>query len=269
MPDGTTIPVQLASRLAPAPGNERFLQTAITNIAALKKTQRVLEAINREQETFNASISHDLRAPLITILNYTGIIAEEHGERLDEEGRVMLERIGRAAGRMERTLKQLLDYGVMAREEVMLSPLALDQFIRNVLTEHRDVIAEAGAEIELECPPLKVRASPAMLGPVLSNLLTNALKFVERGRKPKVRVTAASDGDQVVIRVADQGIGIDPKYHQQVFEVFQRLHGYSQYPGTGIGLAIARRAVERMNGKIWLESELGKGSCFSFSLRKA
>jgi signal transduction histidine kinase len=84
-----------------------------------------------------------------------------------------------------------------------------------------------------------------------------------------VRITAEADGDNVVIRVRDHGIGVDPKYHRQIFEVFHRLHGYSRYPGTGIGLAIARRGVEQMNGKIWVESEPGKGSCFCFSLPKA
>jgi PAS domain S-box-containing protein len=267
--DGSSIAVQLLTRVAPSRTGERHLYTAISDITALKKTQKVLEAINREQETFNASISHDLRAPLITILNYAGIITEEHGAKLDDDARMMVERIGRAAGRMERTLRQLLDYGTMAREDVSLAPLTLEQFIRNVITEYRDTIAECRAEVTVECPPLKVIASPAMLGPVLTNLLTNALKFVEPGRQPAVRITAEADGDNVVIRVRDHGIGVDPKYHRQIFEVFHRLHGYSRYPGTGIGLAIARRGVEQMNGKIWVESEPGKGSCFCFSLPKA
>lgn len=266
---GRTMVAQLNSRLTTTVDGERFLHTAITDVTALKKSARLIDTINREQETFNASISHDLRAPLITILNYAGIIATEHAGQMDEEARSMLDRISRAAGRMERTLKQLLDYGAMAREDITLERVALDQFIRNVLTEHRDAIAEANAEIANECPASEVIASRPMLGALLGNLVSNALKFVPPGDKPRLKISGKLDGDHVVVSFADGGIGIDPKHHHQIFEVFQRLHGYSRYPGTGIGLAIARRAVERMNGKIWVESAPGKGSCFCFSLHKA
>lgn len=268
MADGTTIAVQLSSHLAPGRAGDPQIHTAITDISGLKKTQRVLEEINREQETFNASISHDLRAPLITISNYAKIISEEHATQLDEEGRMMISRIERAAGRMERTLKQLLEYGTLAREEVTLEEFPLDQAVRNVLLEHQEAIKECGAEVANECPALQVRASRMVLSLVLANLLTNALKFVEKGAVPKVRISAGIVDDQVVLKVIDQGIGIDGKFHHQIFRVFERLHGYSRYPGTGIGLAIARRGIERMKGRIWVESETGKGSCFCIGLRR-
>lgn len=266
LPDGTTIAALMVSRLPAGRGPDRYIYTAITDISGLKKTQRLLEDINREQDTFNAAISHDLRAPLITISNYARIISTEHSEHVDDETRMMVGRIERAAARMERSLKQLQEYGTLAREEVIIEAVPLDQAVRNVLQEHQEAIKVAAAEITNECPAMRVRASRTILGLVLTNLLTNALKFVEQGTPPRVRITAGQDGEGIVLKIADQGIGIDEKYHRQIFQVFERLHGYSKYPGTGIGLAIARRGMERMNGRIWVESEPGKGSCFCVGL---
>lgn len=260
--------VQLSSRRAPVAG-EPEVHIAITDVSQLKHAQRVLEETNREQDAFNHSISHDLRAPLVTIDNYAGIVLEEHAANLDEEGRGMVVRIQAAAQRMEATLQHLLDYSQLAREAVVLTVVNAEELLRELTIEHRGPIEAAKAEIQIERPLATVTASREMLRRVFEQLLSNALKYATPGEPPRVRIFTEAAAERVILKVADQGIGIDPKHHERIFRVFERLHGYSLYPGTGVGLAIARRATERMNGRIWVESELGRGSCFCVNLPKA
>jgi PAS domain S-box-containing protein len=264
---GANIAVQLSSRLAPPlPGVEQHLHIAVADVSQLKRTQRMLEEVNREQEAFNYSISHDLRAPLVTISNYARIVLSDHHEALDEEGSGMLHRIENAAMRMEETLKHLLEYSMLAREEVVLQALELNEVLRDVMIEHRGLIQRTQAEVIVAPDLPAVRGSRVILVQVLANLLTNALKYTQPGVPPRVEIGAAASARGVVIYVRDHGIGIEEKYHARIFEIFERLHGYTKYPGSGVGLAIARRAVERMNGRIWLESQPGQGSTFYIEL---
>jgi PAS domain S-box-containing protein len=268
--ENETVAVQLSSRVAPATAaTELQIHIAITDISKLKRAQTFLEEINREQEAFNYSISHDLRAPLVTINNYASIVLSEHGERMDDDGKAMVERIRCAALRMEETLKHLLEYSTMAREEIVLESVSIEQIVADLLIEHRTLIQEKAAQIEVARPLPAVRGTKTMLTQVFANLLTNALKYTAPGAAPQIRISAEVTDQKVVISVTDRGIGIDAKYHERVFKIFERLHGYSRYPGSGVGLAIARRAMERMNGRIWVQSELGKGSCFYLELPKA
>jgi PAS domain S-box-containing protein len=268
--DGSTRMVQFASRRAPESldGLPQIL-VGVTDISQLKQAQRVLEEVNREQEAFNYSISHDLRAPLVTINTYAAIVLGEHAQQLDEEGRGMVQRIRAAAQRMEATLKHLLEYSTLAREEIVLEAVDTEEAVKELLIEHRGVIQERKAEIFVARPLPPVRGCRAIFNQVLANLLTNALKYTRPEEPPRVRIFAEQRDALVLLRVADDGIGIDPKYHERIFQIFERLHGYSRYPGSGVGLAIARRAVERMNGRIWVESEPGHGSCFCLELPRA
>lgn len=269
-PGGTPAMVQLCSRPAPRRGEDAtHIHVAVTDISRLKHAQRVLEEVNREQEAFNYSISHDLRAPLVTITNYAAIVLAEHGASMDAEAKAMIERMRAAAQRMEETLKHLLEYSTLAREEIALQPVALGRVVDEVLAEHRAFLEEKRAEVLVERPLPNVIGTPVVLKQVLSNLVTNAVKYTRPGETPHVRIAAEVGPHDVLVRVTDDGIGIEPKYHERIFKVFERLHGYSHYPGSGVGLAIARRAVERMNGRIWVESELGKGSRFCLQLAKA
>jgi signal transduction histidine kinase len=268
--EGESATVQISSR--PAPAHSDFgpvVHLAITDISKLKESQRVLEEINREQEAFNYSISHDLRAPLVTIKNYANIVIAEHADRLDEEGRMMVQRMQGAALRMEETLKHLLQYSTLGREPIALEPVDLEGAVDELLIEHRALIQQTRATIEVARPLPKVRGARTLLMQVLTNLLTNALKYTEAGVAPQVWFLAADKDNTVVLSVVDRGIGIEPRHHEKIFNLFERLHGYSQYPGSGVGLAIARRAVERMQGRIWCESEPGKGSTFCVELPKA
>lgn len=267
---GQAVPVQITSRLASA-GRDAAprVHLAITDLSKQKRAQRLVEDVNREQETFNHSISHDLRAPLVTINNYAAIVLSDFSEAMDPQARKMIERIRVAAQRMEDTLKRLLDYGSLAREEVVPEPVNTDNLITDLLIEQREQIELQNADVLVDRPLPTVLGARDMLGHVFGNLLSNALKYTQPGESPKVRIFGETTDTHALIKVVDQGIGIDPKYHERIFKVFERLHGYSRYPGSGVGLAIARRAVERMHGRIWCESEPGKGSCFCVELPRA
>lgn len=259
--------VQVSSRRALGPTNsEPLIHVAMADVSALKQSQRTLADVNREQETFNYSISHDLRAPVVTISNYARIVLNEHAESLNEEGRGMVERIEHAAARMEATLRQLLDYSRLSRAEAVFETISLNDAVCELLIEHRDAIQAKRAEISVGPELPSVRGSRLHLGQVLGNLLRNALLYTRPGEAPRIAISAEMAGRLVIVRVADGGIGIDPRHHDRIFRIFERLHGAARYPGSGIGLAIARRAAERMNGRIWVESELEKGSTFFLEL---
>jgi signal transduction histidine kinase len=142
----------------------------------------------------------------------------------------------------------------------------IEGIVADLLVEHRGIIQARKAEITVDRPLPDVRGSAFFLNQTLANLLTNALKYTEPDKPPRVRISAESRGPKVLVNVADEGIGIEPAYHERIFQIFERLHGYSRYPGSGVGLAIVRRAVDRMNGRIWVESQPGQGSRFCLEL---
>ena len=267
---GQIVTVQLLSRVTICAQNgERQINVAISDVSRLKQVQRSLEESNREQEVLNHSISHDLRGPLVTISNYARIVLTEHGTSLDDESRGMIQRIESAAQRMQHTLKQMLEYNSVMCEEVVLHPVSLDELVRGVLAEHRAVVQERNAEISCAPGLPLVRASASLLSQVISKVLANALLYTKEGTPPRVRITCENNEKHVVLRIADEGIGIELRHHERIFAIFERLHGHSQYPGSGVGLAIARRAAERMNARIWVQSDVGRGSCFCVELPKA
>jgi two-component system, chemotaxis family, sensor kinase Cph1 len=267
--DGSTIPVQLSSRATYSAERECRIRTAMTDISQLKQAQQQLQEINREQEAFNYSISHDLRAPLVTISNFARIVMSEHLDKLDEEGQGMLQRVESAALRLEEMLQQLLEYSRLGRAEMVMQTVPLDETVDAMLLENRCMIQYRKAEVTVDHPLPVVIGSRIILSQVLTNLFTNALKYVAPGEPPRVHISAEVRPTTVVVKVADHGIGIDPQHSERIFRIFERLHNRSTYPGSGVGLAIVRRAVERMRGRAWVESEPGKGSCFSVELPKA
>jgi signal transduction histidine kinase len=265
---GATIDVQLLSRNVGVPGRtDPLIRTAISNVSALKRTQRALEEITREQEGLNQSLSHDLRAPLVTIANYTKLLDSDFGAQMPEEARTMLGRVGLAASRMEHLLLMLTEYNNVQRREPVVTTVEAREIVDAVLAQAANEIAAARAEVEVGPLPL-VLADRELLAQALGHLLSNALKYVAPGQRPQVRIAGAEVDSRAVLTVADEGIGVPAKYHDRIFRMFERLHGYSKYPGAGIGLGIVRRAVQRMGGRVWIESEPGKGSRFNLELTK-
>jgi len=165
---------------------------------------------------------------------------------------------------MQALIRDLLSYSRVGRAELEHEPVAMGPLVQRVLEGMQTSINETDATIEVGDLPT-VRGDASQLVQLVQNLVVNALKFTG-GEPPVVRITAARDGDEWAFAVADEGIGIDPEFDERIFQVFQRLHGPNEYPGTGVGLAICRAIAERHGGRIWVESTPGEGSVFRFTL---
>jgi signal transduction histidine kinase len=219
---------------------------------------------NRELEEFAYIASHDLQAPLRRITGFAQLLSKRYKGKLDGEADDFISRITNSTDRMQDLIEDLLAYSRAGSRELAPARTDLNEVLRGVLADLDAQIKEAGGEVAVERLPV-VTADPGQLSRLLQNLIANAIKF--RGeRPPSVRVSARREGDEWVFAVADNGIGIEKKYTGEVFKMFRRLHAATAYPGTGIGLAIARKVVERHGGRIWVESEPGRGSTFYFTL---
>lgn len=230
----------------------------------LAGANRDLERRNEELNEFTFMASHDLKEPLRKLVAYCGLLRDDLGVELPEEAHRDLFFIVDAAARMERLIEDLLSLSRIGRKELELqrvSPAACAELALEALAV---AIQESGAEISRE-RLADVWGDPTTLTQIYQNLIGNALKFVDGGQ-PMVQLTGEALEDTVILGVRDRGIGIDPKYAEQVFLPFKRLHGRSEFAGTGMGLAICRKAVERQRGRIWVESDQGKGAHFRFSL---
>ena len=229
--------------------------------AALKETIHSLES-------FTYSIAHDLRAPLRAMNGLAQIVLEDYSLLLDDPGRNYLSRITASAGRMDRMIHDLLLFGQITQMDVTLVPLNLEDEIRKSLLFLEEEIKSKKAQIELLPPFFKVQGNSVVLQQVFVNLITNSLKFVPTGQRPQVKISAENGDDNVRVWFKDNGIGIDPKYHQRIFKVFERQHQDSKYSGTGIGLALVQKGIERLGGRIGVQSEPGQGAQFWIELKK-
>lgn len=228
-----------------------------------------LREVNAELETFAFSVSHDLRAPLRAMEGFGEALLEDYGDRLDGEGRDYAESIADAARRMDLLIQDLLAYSRVRRSEMPLGVTRLELAVEEAQMQIGAAAEAARAEIRLEPPLPAVRGHHATLVQAVANLLGNAIKFVAPGTRPKIRVRAETREDRVRLWVEDNGIGIAAEHHGRVFTVFERLHSPDHYPGTGIGLAIVRRGIERMGGEVGVESAEGQGSRFWIDLPQA
>lgn len=213
-------------------------------------------------------VAHDLRAPARAMGSFAVLLMEEYGEKLDERGVDYLKRISGGAQRMDRLVSDLLAYGRTAHMPLPTEPVKLEDRVEAALRFGATRIQATGATVEVERPLPTVMANSGALGDIIWQLLSNALKYVPAGKKPVVRIYARTSGN-VRLCIEDNGIGIRPEHQQRIFRVFERLHAAHEYSGTGIGLAIAAKAIERMGGSIGLESSEGNGSCFWIELPPA
>ena len=222
-----------------------------------------LMATNKELETFSYSVSHDLKAPLRGIDGYSQLLLAEHAGQLDEEGRLFLARIRNGVGQMRTLIDALLDYSRMERCPLQAGvAVDLRARVEALLAERRDELTACSAEVSVDIQVESVCADPDGLAMVLRNLLDNALKFSAGQRPPRIDIRAWSEGERVMLSLRDNGIGFDMRFHDRLFEIFQRLQRAEDYPGTGVGLAIVRKAMQRMGGRVWAESSPGAGATF-------
>ena len=224
-----------------------------------------LSRSNQELEQFAYVASHDLQEPLRKISNYSELLAKKTGDKLEGTGSHYLSAIVSSAGRMQELIHDLLAYSRVTRSETGRSSVDVRQVLDLVLTDLDSRLSECHGRVVAEGPLPVVEASPTELRQVLQNLIGNAIKF-NRSPEPEVRISAVSSQGYCVISVADNGIGIEKDYHEKIFKVFHRLHTRDKFPGTGIGLAICKKIIERHGGKIWIDSEAGRGSTFLFTL---
>ncbi len=218
-------------------------------------------------ESFCYSIAHDLRAPLRTIQGLTTIILEDYATAFDDEGKDYANRVAGAAERMDFMILDLLAYGRLSQEELTCSAVDTEAQIDSVLQYLDGEISERNGEVEVIRPFSEVWAHQSALSQALTNILSNALKFVNPGEAPRIRIYQEETGEGTIrICVRDNGIGIPNQYFGKIFGVFQRLHGVGDFPGNGIGLALARKGVERMGGTVGVDSTPGEGSCFWIEL---
>jgi|GEM_PF-1040231 len=228
-----------------------------------------LHALNQSLESFVYSVSHDLKTPLRGIEGYSRLLEEDYADRLDDEGRLFIGNIRGGVARMGELIDDLLAYSRMERKSLASVAIDPETLVRQWLAERATTLAELTISTQVELPGVAVLADPDGLAMVLRNLLENAFKFSTKMESPRIEIGGRVEQDDLIVWVRDNGIGFDMKYHDRIFEIFQRLHRLEDYPGTGIGLALVKKAMQRMGGRVWAESAPGQGATFFLCLPRS
>jgi len=228
----------------------------------LEERLHALTSINGELEAFNYSIAHDLRTPLRSMSGFAKALLEDESANLTTLGLEYATRIARSANYMDNLLLDMLAYSRLAAAEMAPESFSLDEAVQELLTLVEKEIQDRKATIEL-CSPLgTVFAHLPTFKQIITNLISNSLKFMSADRPPRVKIYTTRSADFIRLCIEDNGIGIAAEHHEKIFGMFQRLHDSQTYPGTGIGLALVRKGAERMGGRAGVKSEPGSGSCF-------
>jgi PAS domain S-box-containing protein len=273
-PDGSVVPIEgWANPILDEQGNLTYVIGALRDITerrlaekALRERTAELEAANKELDSFSYSVSHDLRRPLRAIDGFARILLEEHAPSLSDEASRYLGLVRDSAQRMGQLMDDLLAFSRLARQPLKAQVLAPGELVRQVLEELRSELEGRAVEISIGDLPM-CRGDASLLRQVFVNLLSNALKFTRHREVALIDVGWHDDGDGTpVFFVKDNGAGFDIAYADKLFGVFKRLHRQEDFEGTGVGLAIVQRIVERHGGRIWAKAELDRGAVFSFTL---
>ncbi len=233
-----------------------------------ERTAQLAEAV-REMSSFTYTIAHDLRAPLRSMTGFCQAIIDDYGRAMDPTCLDYARRVAGSAQRMDALIRDLLTYGRLIHLEIDPVPVELDPLVRAIVDEMATELTQREAVVKLARPLGSVQGNAGMLAQVILNLISNAVKFVPPGTHPRVMVRSERRGRLLRLWVEDNGIGIAPEFHARIFGIFERLNREEEYPGTGIGLAIVRKALERMGGNSGVESVSGKGSKFWIELPAA
>ncbi len=269
--DGSEFPIELT--ISPLRLADKLVFTAfIRDITdrkaaeeALKRSATALEVANAELESFSYSVSHDLRAPLRAIDGYAQALLEDHAARLDAEGQRLLGVVRENAQRMGQLIDGLLRFARFGRQSMTMAPIDMMDLARRVVAELQQGGGSALPLVTIDTLP-PAMGDKTLVRQVLANLVANAVKF-SRGRpRPDVRIGARPQGGEVIYFVQDNGIGFDMRYADKLFQVFGRLHRAEEFEGTGVGLALVQRIVQRHGGRVWAESVPDRGATFHFTL---
>ena len=264
-------PIKLATAL---PVLERALAVRQLRIEKKRLEENVrerteeLKIANRELEALSFSVSHDLRAPLRAVSSFTQALLSEHVASLNEEGRRLLQNVNAGAAHMDRLITDLLRLSQLNRQELHRQPVRFSEVVGRII---EDMAGErADREIEFVVADFPTwQVDPGLLQQVFVNLISNAIKFTRDRAKARIEIGYRMNGTTLVCFVKDNGVGFNMKYMNKLFGVFQRLHSADQFEGTGVGLSIVRRIVERHGGKVWVDGAQDQGATFYFSLPDA
>ncbi len=250
-------------------GSQAFLR----NVTERKKTEEKIKEYTEELKTSNSELerfayvaSHDLQEPLRMVSSFLTLLEKRIAEQLDETGRQYIHFAVDGALRMKTLIQDLLLYSRVGSNKEGFTPVGLNEVMQYTVRVLDENIKETGTEITVNPLPVIV-ANKTLISQLFVNLIGNAIKY-HGDKKPEIRIGCNEEAGQWVFYVKDNGIGIDPDYFEKIFIIFQRLHGNGKYSGTGIGLAICKKIVETHKGKIWVESEAGRGSTFYFTIQK-
>ena len=228
-----------------------------------------LDAKTRELETFAYSVAHDLKAPLRGIDGYSRLLLEDHAKQLDPEGRSFLTTIHTSTGEMNQLIDDLLEYSRLERRQLNPDSIELASIVSTVIDQTKRETTEGHVNFVSNVNGGSVFADSNGVHQALRNYIDNAIKFTHKVPEPTIEIGSQETSKDVVLWVRDNGVGFDMKYHDRIFNIFQRLNPVEDYPGTGIGLAIVRKSMERMGGRAWAESEPGHGATFYLSIPKS
>ncbi len=242
--------------------NEKLEQRVKERTISLENSLQSLEGLLYH-------VAHDLRGPLRAMHSFTDLLMEDYASHLDARGQDYGRRIAAASGKMDQLIRDLLDYGRLGHQHICWSSVDLTGLLARLLAGLEPEIKNKRAEIQVDQPLPNVWGDGRILEPVLTNLITNALKFIQPGIIPHIHIWTKVTGKTVCLHIEDNGIGIAPEYQERIFKVFERLHENEDiYPGTGIGLAIVKKGMERLHGRVGVESKPGCGSRFWMELRQ-
>jgi len=288
MSDGT--PYDITVQVITAKGNEKWIRSigqpeiedgnvvriygSFQDVTKMKLFEQSLLDLNKQLEISNSELeqfayvaSHDLQEPLRMVSSFLTLLEKKYGDVFDDKARQYIHYARDGAVRMRQIILDLLDFSRVGKHTDTLKPVNLNNIMKDVIALHRKLIDDKSAIIHVEeLPTIKSYQTPLLQ--VFHNLVGNALKYTRTGESSVIRISSKELDDRWELTVADNGIGIDPQQHERIFVIFQRLHRRDEYTGTGMGLAIVRKILDDLGGQIWVESELGKGSSFIFSLPK-
>lgn len=243
----------------------RALNAELEERVAARTSQ--LEAANKDLESFSYSVSHDLRAPIRAIRGFSSLLVEDHGAALDTEARRKIDVIVSESARMGNLIDDLLAFSRLGRRALEPGDIDMQQLAKTTVERVRQSDNVASAEFRVGSLP-KAKGDRGLFEQVWVNLISNAVKFSSKNAAPVIEIGGISEEREHIYFVRDNGAGFDPAYRDKLFGVFQRLHHDSEFPGTGVGLALVHRIVTRHGGRIWAESELGAGATFHFTIPK-
>lgn len=270
--DGSEFAVEIS--LSPIKLDDKTLfSAAIRDVTDKKKAEseiaaqnKKLQLQNKELEQFTYLASHDLQEPLRTLISFSGLIKEEYSGKIDEEFNQYIDFIYQSATRMQDLVKGLMDYSRIGKEKE-LTLIDCNKVLQEVLSDMSMVIKDKNAHIIVNKLPT-IYAYPTELRLILQNLISNSLKFTKAGSTPEINISATEINDKWLFSIKDNGIGIDEKNLGKIFNIFKRLHNRNEYEGTGIGLSHCEKIIDLHGGKIWVDSKLGEGSNFNFTIPK-